>query len=242
MANDGHVKFGSRLEQLLADRKLTVREFDKLTGYDASLISRITRGEREATPEFLKCAARALGLPLGDLVAGTDAEAKLATPSKFASHPIFIGALGALFGQESKVHDLEAQIRTLRDDLQQERKAREDAEQEKGAAQRSVEFLAKEKEALTERISARKGEIARAREVLAQAANEVKGLKRKATAVVKEIVESKANVSPTLEQFLMSFKSASDTTLAKLFDTDSLFATDFDYPPGVLPPPTNGEK
>jgi transcriptional regulator with XRE-family HTH domain len=224
MSSERPVPFRFRMRQLLDERPdLKKCWIADQADISASLFSKILHGTRPASPSALKALSSALEIPLGDLVAGTDAEEKLTTP-RSAEDPDFRGAVSTVIAQERTINDLQAQVRALKDALGEQRKATKDAEQDARNARSSVDLSAVEM--LTKRFDVRKKELAHVCELLAQAAADFAQLKTKGEELENEL--RKTSASPKTLQFLAAFNALGDTTFAKLFDTDSLFDTDFE--------------
>jgi transcriptional regulator with XRE-family HTH domain len=124
------LSFGTHLRELLAARgdEATQSWLAKRSGVDSSLISRIMAGGRPPTLDTLQALAPALEMDLSELVAGTDAESRLAAGPDHVRLSDYQEAVGKVIEYETKIRDVESRGRALQGAVDKEERARRTAE------------------------------------------------------------------------------------------------------------------
>ena len=124
------LSFGIHLRELLAARgdQGTQSWLAKRSGVDSSLISRIMAGDRPPTLDTLQALAPALEMDLAKLVAGTDAESRLAAGPDHVRVSDYQEAVGKVIEYETKIRDIESRGRALQGSVEKEELARRKAE------------------------------------------------------------------------------------------------------------------
>jgi hypothetical protein len=74
-------------------------------------ISRILRGDRNATPDVIESVAPVLGLEPRHLVKGTDAEERYAQSGELVKRSMYDAVVGTLADYETRINDLESKLR-----------------------------------------------------------------------------------------------------------------------------------
>jgi transcriptional regulator with XRE-family HTH domain len=167
------------------------------SGIDRSLISRLARGEREPTIETLQCLAPVLGVEVDALVAGTDAQARLENGGDSVRRSHLEGAVSKMMAYESTIADLEARCRTLGETVAQEQASRKSAEQAARSATAAAEHAATNLRELHARFDAQGKELARSRDMLAQAVADLSALKKQGMELERELQQTQKSSKAT---------------------------------------------
>jgi transcriptional regulator with XRE-family HTH domain len=83
------------------------------SGIPPSTISRILKGDRNATPEVIESLAPVLGMDPAYLVKGTDAEDRYVKSNDLVNRSMYDAVVGTLAEYEARVNDLEGKLRVL---------------------------------------------------------------------------------------------------------------------------------
>jgi len=216
MSNE-RVPFGLRLKEILTSKQRNQSWVSKHTEIDASLISRFIKGERPVTRDALQQLAAVLGMDARDLVAGTDAEARLATADDPPVIPHLQGAIATVIAQEGTINDLLARFRAINEALEQERKSREDAEHRAVTANLRADRAQTTLNELSERFKSQEFELQRLRDLFSKAATDIASLRQMAEDLQQALKDTGKSASVT--DILIAFnnalnKSALDRVLA----------------------------
>lgn len=185
--------FGDHLHELLQRRgpEGTQAWLSKRSGIDQSLISRIIRGEREATAETLQALATALGTDVASLIAGTDAAGRMSAVGDHVRRSDYEEAVRKVIEYEGSLHDCRAVLRSREEQLAEEVKARRqaerDAEQERISAEQARDDLAD----LQELHDLQAQELERYKQALARALAEFSSLKSRLADLEAELGDTK---------------------------------------------------
>ena len=161
------------------------------TGLDRSLISRVIRGDRPPTPETIQCLAPALGVGVLELVAGTDAEARLEAGSDTVRRSHYEAAVAKVIEYEGVIRDLEDQVRGLGDALAKEESARKAATVTAAAAEKQADADAARLAELQTRHEAQGRELVHHQQALARAVAAFTGLQKQVVDLQAELAETK---------------------------------------------------
>lgn len=179
-------KFGHRVQQLLDELGQPQAWLAEKSGLSTSVLSRLIRSDRPPTVEHVAAIAPVLGSSVDLLVAGTDAQARIAAASQYVPREHFEAAHRQLVEFEQQKNDLETRLRRAEEELQQERarsiKVQRELTEQLGWAHQEV--------------SRAKSDLAEGREqlrhygtALHQAASDVSVLKAKLTQVQAALSE-----------------------------------------------------
>jgi transcriptional regulator with XRE-family HTH domain len=185
--------FSSRLQELLTRQGPvgTQAALADRSGIDRSLISRMVKGERLPTSETLQALAPALGVGVAELVAGTDAESRLAEVSDHVRRSDYEEAVGKVIEYEGRIRELEGRARAQDEQLHREHAARRTAEDlfeaQRAAREKAEATLAE----LQGRHESQEQELARYKDALTRALAEFSTLKSRVEALQAEVGRSK---------------------------------------------------
>lgn len=115
------VHFGDRIRQLLSQLKQNQVWLADQAGIDSSVLSRLMKGNRQPTVEHVDALAPVFGLTADLLVAGTNAEARIAAASQYVPRKHYEAAHRQLVDYEQQKNDLEARLRRAEEELHQEK-------------------------------------------------------------------------------------------------------------------------
>lgn len=123
-------RFCNRLQRLLQEADQNQAWLVEQTGLSSSVLSRLVRGDRLPTFEHLAAIAPVLGSSVDLLVAGTDAEARIAEASQFVPRAHYEAVHRQLIEDEWRKNELESQLRQTRAELEHEKAQRLDTQKE----------------------------------------------------------------------------------------------------------------
>lgn len=115
------VHFGDRIRQLLSQMNQNQAWLADKAGIDGAVLSRLIKGSRHPTVGHVDALAPVLGITVDVLVAGTNAEARIAAASQYVPREHYEAAHRQLVEYEQKKNDLEARLRRAEEDLHQEK-------------------------------------------------------------------------------------------------------------------------
>lgn len=79
-------------------------------GLSPSIVSRVLRGERNATPDVITTIARTIGVEPAHLVKGTDAEGRLAESAEWMRRSELVTVTHNLAQYEARLNDAESRL------------------------------------------------------------------------------------------------------------------------------------
>ncbi len=202
------ISFGTRLRDLLEKRGegATQSWLAKRSGVDSSLISRILAGGRPPTLDTLQALAPALEIDLAELVAGTDAESRLAAGPDHVRLSDYQEAVGKIIEYETRIRDLESRARELQNAVEQEKPARLAAEgREKELRTNFSDSEAKLKAALVQN-TLQQANVDAYKTALQRAISEFSSLKTRVDALQAEL--GRTNQSTTVNTILAGIAAA----------------------------------
>lgn len=120
---------GQRIEELLREMGKPPAWLAEKAGLERSTVSRILKGARNPTPETLSNLAPVLGVSLEQLVAGTDAAARVEEAANLVSRAHYEDAVRQLIEFERKANDLAEQLRVEKEVSKDAQAKRRDAEE-----------------------------------------------------------------------------------------------------------------
>jgi transcriptional regulator with XRE-family HTH domain len=111
------VPFGERLAQLLSARKPESGQawLAKVSGLEASTISRLLRGDRLPARQTLEVLAPALGVSIEELIVGTTAAERMSDGPEFVGIDQFRELVEKMLASERRADDAEAQAKRYRE-------------------------------------------------------------------------------------------------------------------------------
>lgn len=153
---------GERIIEHLDDLGKSSSWLAEEMGVSRSTVHRVLKGQRQPTAQTLSDMAVALGLPLDQLVFGTDAQARIAEAANLVSRDRYEEAIAKVLEFESKLNDALDRARRAEDEIERERKRRiqKQGELEKKALQ--VRELERERSSLQRNTEAYKERLTRA--------------------------------------------------------------------------------
>lgn len=174
---DNGIRFGQRLQALLDENPERNQAWlAEKTGLERSTISRIIKGERSAAPDTLQTLAVALALTPAELVAGTDAEARLAAVSSVVPRATYDAVVKTLLDYEGRIADLERRLRHFDADEVENRATIQKLRRELAAAVSEREELQRAVERLQARLTETELDLERHRDALKKAVADVASL------------------------------------------------------------------
>lgn len=120
--------FGQRLQELIDQQGISQSWLAERSGVERSTISRLIRENRNPTTKTLECIAPVLGIEIKVLVTGTDAEDQLTENTDMIRRQDYIAAVQKMVEYESRLKDLEIDLRVSRQLHDKEQEARRHAE------------------------------------------------------------------------------------------------------------------
>jgi transcriptional regulator with XRE-family HTH domain len=180
-------RFRERVVDLLSRRGESQAWLAHQSGLSASVISRVLRGEREASPEVITSLAGVFGFDAAQLVLGTDAEARVGASADWVRRNDFEKLATKLAEYEARIHDLEDHVRHARESDARQAERRQQAETELCRAH--LELQRTRSDLDEERAQRRtvERELRRYRHALAAAVARVTELQTQLAAVANEV-------------------------------------------------------
>lgn len=185
----GVTPFCDRLRELMAASAppLTQAALATRTGLDASLISRLARGERSPTPEALQCIATVLGMGVDQLVRDTDAASRLATAVDPIRDKEYAALVEKLVEFEGDAREAKARLDKMCEAEKADRKSRLAAIEGRRTAEASLARAQAELQRLEALLAKRERELALTKERLAKAVAMFDSLRTKVRALEAEL-------------------------------------------------------
>jgi transcriptional regulator with XRE-family HTH domain len=133
--------FGERLKQRLegSEPRRTQAWLADESGIDRATVSRIISGERNASAEQIDCMAKVLGVEVGVLVRGTDAEARVDEAKQVVHRGHYEGLVKQVAEYESRLNDADARRQDAFAELEREKERRRVTERRLGEAYLAVD-------------------------------------------------------------------------------------------------------
>ncbi len=175
---------GGRIEVLLGELGKTPAWLAEKAGIERSTVSRILKGARNPTPETLSNLAPVLGVSLEQLVAGTDAAARVEEAANLVSRAHYEDAVRQLIELERKGNDLAEQLRA-------EKEVSKEALVKRRIAEDVAGTLQAERDAAVRESQRHEADVRRYQEALQRAVADVARLQTDVTELSKAVDESR---------------------------------------------------
>lgn len=164
LSDAGPARIGTRIQGLLEGLGQNAAWLSEKTGLERSTIGRLIKGTRNPTPETLREIAPVLGVTLAQLVAGTDAAARVDEAGDLVARKDYEAAVHQVIAFERRAHDLQNNLRDsqegLRAEKERNRRTVEELEKCKGDLERAKkDAIRHEREALRYREALEKAVV-----------------------------------------------------------------------------------
>lgn len=215
------MQFSERLQGLMAEHQppLTQAMLATRTGLDASLVSRLARGERLPTPEALGYIAKVLNIGVDELVRGTDAASKLAKTVDPIRDKEYGAVVAKLVEFEADAREAKARVQHLLESSAEDRRQRRIAMDGKRVADDAAELALSELRSVKLALAERERELAVTQQRLAKVVAMFDSLRSKVNALEAEL--GATNKSAKVAALFGAIGAATGVaTLSLLFGTD----------------------
>lgn len=173
------VPIGDRVQMLLDQIGQSAAWLAEKMGVERSTVTRIIKGARNPTPKTLQDMAPVLGVPLEQLVAGTDAEDRVEEAKNLVPRSALDLAIQQVIEFERKLNDMTARNRDLTESANRERDLCRTARLELGETHRQLAFVTEERDQARRDARHHEQDARRYREALARAVADVAQLQGK---------------------------------------------------------------
>lgn len=185
------VSLAEKLKDLLAEVNQSQAWLAKQAGVDSSVISRVMRGERGATPEVIISVAGVFGMDPAILVKGTDAESRFTESGEWVPKHAFVSLAQNLGAYEARLNESAEQLRTAKEMIARERTRRHELEAELSSAHFALQRSNDDLEDTRAHNNSLQSELRAHRHGLARAVAEVTSLKAQLNALATELSSTK---------------------------------------------------
>lgn len=156
------VPFSERLSDLLAERNRDQAWLARISGVEASTISRLLNNKRQPAFETLEVLAPALGITVEQLVQGTTVAERARVGPDLVPIEQFQNAVATLLELERRANAAEAMLADARQSLQDEQRARKAARAELDEVREQLERAVAEKERLVDEVDQHRAALEKA--------------------------------------------------------------------------------
>jgi transcriptional regulator with XRE-family HTH domain len=171
------IPIGTRIGQLLDGINRTAGWLAETAGLERSTVLRAIKGERQPTADTLAVIAPVLGVTLAQLVAGTDAAARVRDVEELIPRRHYDAAVREVLAYEARANETATRAREFEEALQQERSKARAARAEAEGLRREVARLEAERNDAQRTAAACEHDARRYREGLEKAVKDVAHLK-----------------------------------------------------------------
>jgi transcriptional regulator with XRE-family HTH domain len=200
--NDAKVElFGDRLRAVLKARGMTQAALAALSGLTPSEISRYVNNKRLPTEQTLEILAKHLDMPLGELVAGTNVEDRVAPELAFVRREQHEDVVGKFTTAQARIHELEQLVAAKDEQIAELVAEKVEVEDERDALLEANVAALRVAEDRATAIAETKGQLVESREHVFQLEQTVQGQAAKIRSL--EIVQKGlvANLSQAQSQY-----------------------------------------
>jgi transcriptional regulator with XRE-family HTH domain len=169
---EGLTPIGARVEGLLAGMGKSASWLAERAGVERSTIGRLVKGARTPTPETLRDIAPVLGVTLAQLVAGTDAAARVREADDLVARKDYEAAVHQVVEFERQASELQNRVRGFVEELRGERERRRRLAEE-------LERCVEERDAARRKADHHERDARRYREALERAVSDVAQLQER---------------------------------------------------------------
>ncbi len=191
MAEAGTVTIAARIEQHLARLGKTPAWLAEKAGVERSTVTRILNGERNPTADTLDHIAAVFDMSLAELVAGTDAEGRVAEEERMVPRRDFEGVMRQMIHFENRANELDVRMRERDESILGLEKQIRDSKAECVAVRRQCALVERERDQARHDALRHEGDALRYREGLERAVGDVALLKGQLTEMAKKVDDSR---------------------------------------------------
>ena len=185
------IPIGARIAQLLQGLHKTGSWLAETAGLERSTVQRAIKGTRQPTVDTLAVIAPALGVTLAQLVAGTDAAARIKDAEELIPRRHYDAAVREVLTYEARANEAVRRARELEEVLGQERSRTRTARAEAEGLRGEFGRLEAERNAALRTAAASEHDARRYREGLAQAVKDVAHLREQLRELGQAVEESR---------------------------------------------------
>lgn len=185
------VSFAEKVKSLLSEANQSQAWLAKQAGIDSSVISRVMRGERGATPEVIISIAGVFGTDPSILVKGTDAESRFTESGEWVPKHVFMAVAQKLGDYEAQLNERDEQLRTAKVASARERTRKRELEAELSTTHFALQRSQNDLEDTRAHNVSLQSELRAHRQGLGRAVAEVTSLKAQLNALATELSSTK---------------------------------------------------